>query len=510
VRKLWVPAWLLLLVPIMGAALFYLSDDPFDFTFAAGLWLLIGGTLLCAFALAVALARTRWRGVRVLGWVCAAFVVLVAAAVATLAFDYRLLLFPRVVSKEDWRRDLRFVAETIENRHPAPFARMSRNDFVREVGNIERDLEGKTDAQIIMQLVKLGAMLQDGHSTLFPFQPATGFHMYPLQLYYFDDGLYVTQTAAPYRMLVGQRVVRIGDRTVEEASALLRTFVGADNEWTVKDRIQHYLLCPEVLQSQGIIGQLDGATFTFGDDSGQETALKLEPVGFLKYFYWYFRPLAEWKRKPRESDLPLYRRRQGENYWFEYLDSSRTLYMAFNQVRDESGESFDNFGSRVLDLCRERGCERLVIDVRNNSGGDNYLFREFVEKLSRSDVNRRGKLFTLIGRHTFSAAVNFVSMMERRTETLFVGEPTGAGPNHYGDTRRYLLPGSRAFLFVSTLCHEWSEPGDTRRAHEPNLGVALTHTDYFAGRDPVLNAALNYRPRPHGASQKSVDQFRGR
>jgi len=40
-----------------------------------------------------------------------------------------------------------------------------------------------------------------------------------------------------------------------------------------------------------------------------------------------------------------------------------------------------------------------------------------------------------------------------------------------------------------------SFPGDRRIAIEPKVSVPLTSTAFFAGRDPVLAAALAYRVR---------------
>jgi hypothetical protein len=42
---------------------------------------------------------------------------------------------------------------------------------------------------------------------------------------------------------------------------------------------------------------------------------------------------------------------------------------------------------------------------------------------------------------------------------------------------------------VATVYHE-IVPGDERVAIEPHVPVAVTSTDFFAGRDPVLDAAL--------------------
>ncbi len=96
--------------------------------------------------------------------------------------------------------------------------------------------------------------------------------------------------------------------------------------------------------------------------------------------------------------------------------------------------------------------------------------------------------------NTFSAAGNFVTDIERRTETLLVGEPTGGAPNQYGDARRQELPSSRLLFFVSTLYHQRSTADDPRLTHKPDLPAALSSRDFFNGRDPAMEAILAFKP----------------
>ncbi len=109
-------------------------------------------------------------------------------------------------------------------------------------------------------------------------------------------------------------------------------------------------------------------------------------------------------------------------------------------------------------------------------------------------INQLGKLFTIMDRNTFSAAGNFVTDIERRTETLLVGEPTGGAPNQYGDAMRRDLPNSRLLLFVSTRYHQRSTADDPRLTHKPDLPAALSSRDFFNGRDPAMEAILAFKP----------------
>ena len=111
--------------------------------------------------------------------------------------------------------------------------------------------------------------------------------------------------------------------------------------------------------------------------------------------------------------------------------------------------------------------------------------------LAGSEVNRPGRLFVLVGRETFSAAQMVAGDLERSTHALYVGEPTGSAPAHFGDSRRFRLPNSGLTVRASTIYY--SAGGERRDAIHPHIPVARTAADYFANRDAVLAAALAFQ-----------------
>jgi hypothetical protein len=91
---------------------------------------------------------------------------------------------------------------------------------------------------------------------------------------------------------------------------------------------------------------------------------------------------------------------------------------------------------------------------------------------------------------TFSAAANFATDLEGSTSVIFAGEPMGGSPNLYGDTRPVDLEATGQTLYMATRYWERSTPDDERLTIEPDISVDLSSEDYFAGRDPVLEAIL--------------------
>jgi tetratricopeptide (TPR) repeat protein len=84
--------------------------------------------------------------------------------------------------------------------------------------------------------------------------------------------------------------------------------------------------------------------------------------------------------------------------------------------------------------------------------------------------------------------------LERFTQTTFVGEPTGERANFYGDPTTITAPNSKLKVSASTLWWQDQDPRDTRPYIAPQLAADLSFADYKAGRDPAMEAILNYKP----------------
>jgi hypothetical protein len=84
------------------------------------------------------------------------------------------------------------------------------------------------------------------------------------------------------------------------------------------------------------------------------------------------------------------------------------LYIQYDQVNDAPhGPGVHEFFAEALGVLddHERPVERVVLDIRSNSGGEGSLNTEVVRLLiRRPELQHPGSLVVIIGRRTFSAA----------------------------------------------------------------------------------------------------------
>ena len=163
------------------------------------------------------------------------------------------------------------------------------------------------------------------------------------------------------------------------------------------------------------------------------------------------------------------------------------MYVGYNSVRPPTDAMLRN----IQRLVRGKAVKRVIVDVRLNGGGDNTTYGGLTTIFRSPAVNKRGRLYLLTGRATFSAAANFSAEIDRDTRALIVGEPTGGGVETYGDTFPLLLPSVGWYVHIAARYHERKNgKSDRRLAVAPDVRVDLSSAQYFAGRDPVLERAL--------------------
>jgi hypothetical protein len=407
----------------------------------------------------------------------------------------------------DWRQDLRTLAAAIPRVHPNPFYRTSRAELDSVTRALDAELPNLTRAQAIVGLMRLVATLHDGHSAIHPaFAENLGFHYLPVELYPFSDGVFVRRADSTNAALVGARVLRIGDLGIDSAMKLVGSVISHENEYWVRRWAPFYLTIPEITEALGITESLTQTEMTV-ERNGVTNTVSIRRAGELRPPSGHHGGGSEIDRsgwvdmRPPAVPAALWATHTGEPYWVEYLPANRMMYVGYRGIVSKpEGESNAAFFERVFKMTDTLPVESMVLDLRENGGGNNFFNRAVVRGIiQHPKIDRPGHLYVVISGATFSAAQNLVVELERYTNAVFVGEPTGNATNFGGDNVPVTLPKTGLSVNISSLWWPAPDPRDRRESIRPRIAVEMSSTDYRRGTDPVL-AVIDRR-----SSEPSLD-----
>ncbi len=134
------------------------------------------------------------------------------------------------LTAEQWRADLAVLAKELPARHVNAFAHITKRDFDKEVRELNDRIPSLSDPQIRAGFLRIIASIGDGRTRMWSQGRLAPFHVLPLGLYWFKDGIFVVSAAEECRDLVGGKLDRLGGLSVEEASRALEPLFAHENE----------------------------------------------------------------------------------------------------------------------------------------------------------------------------------------------------------------------------------------------------------------------------------------
>jgi hypothetical protein len=398
--------------------------------------------------------------------------------------------YPCCVESSDgrWQRDLAFLAHALTKYHVNAFHKISKTAFQIRVQALRAHLPRMDDAAAIVALKQLVASIGDAHTGFgFSSEPPMNFFIFPIKVYRYPDGIYVQAATPGYRELIGARIISIGGLSMAEVERRLDTVADASNAWTQRWWLP-FTFRGQVFKALGLSRSAFRARFAF-ERAGRTEVVDLPVIQKpLSVGYSLGAPLHSGWTDRQNGHPPLYLQHLERPLWFSPMGKG-ALYVRCSIVGDSEDESFGAFFARVFTYVDQAAIDKLILDLRMNGGGDNTLTPAVVQSVvKRPKINHRGHFFVIIGRSTQSAAENLVDRLQRDTEAVFVGEPTGERPNMFGDPQSFVLPESRIAVNISSLYWQDMGPRDNRDTTGPEIAAELTEHDFEAGLDPAMEA----------------------
>jgi Peptidase family S41 len=402
------------------------------------------------------------------------------------------------LSVAQWREDLRYLAEQMPLKHKSLFHTMTEAEFRAAVARLDADIPKLNGDEIFVRLAQITAMVQDGHSgfDLRPLPASDQKEDIPIRFDRYEDGIYVRAAAPEYAAAVGGKMIEVGSVGWQEAMRRVDSIEshdpGNDGEqlaWSAKTELNR----PRILHGLGLSDSAESGVFVIEKD-GQRRSFTMKATAAMGAWYLNSLPPGWVDARPASTPVPLSRQHEDKAFWFTVLPEQHAVYFQFNLVLNLGEETLEKLTERLKTALERRDVERLVIDVRNNTGGDNTLLRSLLVALIGSKVNHRGGIYVITGPTTFSAGQNFVNRLENYADVIFVGAPTGENVNFYGDPTAITLPHSHLVAAMPRLWWQDQDPRDTRATTAPELAASGTFADYVAGKDLALDLSLAGTP----------------
>jgi uncharacterized protein (TIGR03437 family) len=379
-----------------------------------------------------------------------------------------------------WQQDLDTLSTQLPRLHPNLFFQVSRADWNQAVAELRAAVPQLSDVEVMAGMARVVALVGDGHTNLFLTQRNPTFRMLPLQMRWFEDGLFITGGGPAYARAAGARVVQIGSVPLDQAYQAVSAIISHENDSWVREESPVYLVNADLLQALKIAPSNQTVTFVLEDAKGQFTldVASLNPESAAS--------LAN-APDPGTGFIPLWRQHANRNYWFTYVESSRTLYFGYNACLDMSDLPFAQFNIQLWQTFDANPVERFVLDLRNNNGGNSGLIQPFINSgLARQDRLASVQMAAIIGRATFSSGI-LNAMTVHQGPILLYGEASGGSPNSYGEVLTLVLPNSRLNVNYSTRYFQFPVPNGPLM---PDVAVKSYSADYFARHDPFLAAVF--------------------
>ncbi|CAL2103092.1 Tetratricopeptide repeat protein [Tenacibaculum sp. 190130A14a] len=415
------------------------------------------------------------------------------------------------LSKKQWQQDVRFLQKTVHKEYPFLFKKVSAEEFDKVAEELYNAIPNLQEHQIIVGISRLVALFKYGH-TYVPFhQKPFEFSQFPFRIYEFNNGIFIQGTHKNYPKAVGAKVIAVEGKPILEVLKAIEPTVEAENSQYFKAYGINNLQYPEILHSQGITSTLQSSITLTLEKEGYQFQQKFNVLPNKKHVpttYGFVQNENDWLSARIQSKTPLYLKNLDKIYFYEYLPEYKTVYIRHSKVRNDSSESIEIFYKRVFKFIENNDVEKLILDVRLNGGGNNYLVKPIITGIIETKkINQEGKLFVITGRRTFSACQNLVNRLDNYTNAIFVGEPTSENINFYGDATPVPLPNSKLKIRLSFAWWQDKAPWANDQWLAPHLSVDMSFDEYKLNKDPLLKAIFNYNP--DGFILRPMDYIRG-
>lgn len=383
---------------------------------------------------------------------------------------------PEVDSKvTKWEEDINYFDSELKSKQYKFSSLISIQRYNNAITDIKNSIDSLRDYEIYLKLQQLVASFNVAHIVLYA-SSQLNFHLLPFYTYSFSDGIYIIMADQNNSNLLGKKIIGYGGEPIKTVEDSLRKIISYENDYWFKEQLPKALSNVEVLKYYGFTSSLSSVDIDI-EGIGKVTVNSVESAPGMNHIL-------------DGKIVPLYLQNQSSNYWDTFIEANRVLFIKYNKCSNAINFPFTDFTNVVKEFISSHQVDKVVIDLRNNGGGNSSIINPLLDYLKSSSFNQAGKLFIAVNRGTFSSALLNSISFSQQTNCILVGEPTGGKPNSYGEVLTFTLPNSQTKV---QYCKKYFQTmSEDPEALFPDHSIEITFGEYINCKDPVIDFILDY------------------
>lgn len=391
--------------------------------------------------------------------------------------------FSQSIDIESWTKDIDFYKTNLEHNHIDLYNTISKVEFEKEIQEIKSTLDKKSEAQVIIDLMRLTRKIGDGH-TAFSLRGVET-HLFPIEIYKINGQWRVIKTTNSHKNLLGKIVTKIDGNSIKAiAKEVSEIAQYVENKQSKIIRTGEYLTICELLFGLQLTKNEFKAEFSFLDDSNTESNVLLNAINNKDYYentlFQSFKIIIPEIQKPNDT--------KHDYLWFSPIKDTKGIYIKFESY--PSFEDMEKFGESVINYVKENQIKQVVIDMRNNGGGDFFVGTFLAYYLNLADsIDWKSGVYVLTDKVTFSAATSNASQFRQILNAKVVGEPSGSNPTGYQDMGQFTLPNSGMIITFSKRLFRFQDK--ITQGVQPDVYIAYDWESYSIGIDNMMEWVIN-------------------
>lgn len=377
------------------------------------------------------------------------------------------------------QEDLKYFCETLEKRHKNFYAKISKEEFGKEVEKIEKQTDNMTEVEFYFSLKHLLSLIGDAHTNVsYRKEPPLTILNFSIKEY--EDGWYLMKLPETEKEHLGELLVSINGASIGTVYEKSKTIISYENKAWAKQMFLQIVTCKEALEYLGILKKDAPLILETKNKAGKISRLTLETENTSAIVK---------ELKPEENPVTAFRKY--ELYWAEPLNE-KIYFIQYNSCAEAEDFPMKDFAKKVKNDLKEGNYEKVILDIRYNGGGNSTIVKPLQKVLKKWKESTGQELYTLIGNSTFSSGVFCAVQMKEDLGAALVGQPTGGNVVSYGDIEGFELKNHPFQVTYSTKYFELLK-GYSRDSFYPDFGVIPTLEDYLKGVDTEVEYILKLK-----------------